>query len=361
MKKKILYCLSSLNHGGMEMVVLNYLNHMDLNLFQVDFLVFYGNSGYWDVYLREKGCKVTYFQSDARSFFARNQEIKRYFRENYYDIVHIHAMTSLKSRYAKIAKKAGVPCVIYHSHTSKATGVFRLLHALCKKRLDRWCDYKFACSHAAGKFMYCGNYSLIHNAIDLNKFSFSEQKRIELRNKHHCEDKFVIGNVSRLVESKNHLFLLKIAKSFIERNINDFIFVICGDGSYRKEIQLAIERENLSPYFLFLGQVSDSFHYYNMFDAIAFPSKYEGLSMVMVEAQANGCKIIGSNKMSDEVVLTDDILLLPIDETEENYENWAKNTLSMKDKSRNNNVDLLKQKGYDIRAEAKKLEKFYLG
>lgn len=361
MKKKILYCLSSLNHGGMEMVVLNYLNHMNLDLFQVDFLIFYGNRGYWDSYLREKGCKVTYFQSDARSLLARNREATQYFQENHYDIVHIHAMTSLKYRYAKIAKKAGVPCVIYHSHTSKATGIFRLLHALCKKRLDRWCDDKFACSHAAGQFMYRGEYSLIHNAIDLNKFSFSEQKRLELRKKHHCEDKFVIGNVSRLVESKNHLFLLRIAKVFVERKIYDFLFVICGDGSYRQEIETAIERENLSSYFLFLGQVSDSFHYYNMFDAIAFPSKYEGLSMVMVEAQANGCKIIGSDKMSDEVVLTDDIRLLPIDETEENYKNWAENLSEMRGKLRNDNAEVLKQKGYEIRTEAKKLEGIYLG
>lgn len=361
MKKKILICLSTLNPGGMETVALNYFNHFNLDLFQVDFLVFYEKNGLWDSYLRKKNCKVTYFESKVTNFFARSKETKQYFRENQYDAVHIHASSSLKFCYAKIAKKAGVSRVIYHSHTSKATGIFRFLHTLCKKRLDRWCDDKFACSHAAGQFMYCGKYSLVHNAIDLDKFSFSQQKRIELRKKYHCEDKFVIGNVSRLVGSKNHLFLLKIAKVFVERKIYDFMFVICGDGSYRQEIEKAIERENLSSYFLFLGQVSDSFHYYNMFDAIAFPSKFEGLSMVMVEAQANGCKIIGSNKMSDEVILTDDIRLLPIDETEENYKNWAENLLEFRGKFRNDNAELLKQKGYDIQTEAKKLEGIYLG
>lgn len=186
--------------------VLNYLNHMDLDLFQVDFLVFYGNRVYWDSYLREKGCKVTYFQSDARSLLARNREATRYFQENHYDIVHIHAMTSLKFRYVKNAKKTGVPCVIYHSHnTSNETHL--LLHKIFRFQLDKWCDFRFACAKAAGQYMYIGEYVVINNAIDLKRFAYSPIKRGELRHLYHCQNDFVIGNIARFTDVKNQQFL----------------------------------------------------------------------------------------------------------------------------------------------------------
>ena len=354
MKKRILYCLSSLNHGGMEMVVLNYLNHLNLNLFQIDFLVFYGKEGHWDHYLREKGCKVTYFTSDAGSFRARNQEIRSYFRENQYDIVHIHAMTSLKYRYAKIAKKAGTKCVIYHSHnTSNETHL--LLHKILRSRLNKWCDYRFACSKAAGKFMYNRDFTVIHNAIDLGKFQFSLAEKNRLCEQFHCFDSMIVGNIARFTKVKNHQFILKV----LSKLNCDYKAVFIGDGPEKNRILEETVSLGLSDRVVFLGNMEDTSAYYNLFDVVIFPSQFEGLSMVMVEAQANGCKIIGSDKMSREVVLTDDIELLPIDDTEENYQRWADRLLSLRGQVRNDNRERLKQQGYDIETAAKKLEEFY--
>ena len=72
--------------------------------------------------------------------------------------------------HVKIAKKAGVGKVIYHSHGAGIDGIYKILHNLSKPQLNKWCDVKYACSVMAGEFMYKGEFKLLNNAINLEKF-----------------------------------------------------------------------------------------------------------------------------------------------------------------------------------------------
>ena len=92
-------------------------------------------------------------------------------------------------------------------------------------------------------------------------------------------------------------------------------------------------------------------------DCILFPSLWEGLSFVLIEAQANGITIIASNKISTEHKLTNNIYFLPI------YDEklWSDFVGEFGRFTRNDNaINELRCIGYDINNNSKRLEKLYM-
>lgn len=358
--KKILHVISSLAQGGTESVVINYFNNIDGEKVKFDFLVIWGNSPtFYDDRLLSQGCRIYRMKHTPKEFFEHGKELREFFESHKeYDAVHIHAMSSLRFRVAKAAKKSGVKNVVYHSHTS-STEKHAFLHKLFKNKINKFCDYKFACSRAAGKYMYNGDFTLVKNAIDLDRFCYNENFGRDLREKFGLTDKFVVGNVGRLTSSKNQKFLFCVLKELKYIKPNAVLFLI-GDGGELYNLRNEAERTGLAENVIFAGNAgADVYKYYSLFDCFAFPSLFEGLSMVLIEAQANGLPIISSDTLSPEHKISENFTFLPVCETTENYKAWA-NALS-KSATRTNNRELLVSAGYDIKTEAEKLQNFYLG
>lgn len=355
---RVLNVISSLNQGGMESVVVSYFNNMDENKVIYDFLVlWYDENNYWEEQLKEKGCRIFSVKHPPKDIFSHNKEIKAFFRKNKYDTVCIHAPSALRVNIAKIAKKNGVANVIYYSHSAFNCSR-KLLHKICKPQINKWCDYRFACSFAAGEYMFNKDFKVINNAIDIRRFEFNDKFRKEMRDKYSISDKVaVIGYVARLVPSKNHSFLINVAKALQKKGFDYKMFFV-GEGC-SSELLKQIEQNNLDNKIVFCGAVGEQVNkYYNMFDIVAFPSKFEGLSMSLVEAQANGLPIIASNSISAEHKLSDNFEFLPIDNNDDNYAKWADEIFRLVNK-RTEQIRL-SEAGFDIVAEAKKLQKFFL-
>ncbi len=357
--KKILHVISSLAQGGTESVVLNYFNNIDGEKVKFDFLVIWGNSpAFYDDFLVSKGCRVYRMKHSPKEYFSHGKELLNFFKTHKeYDAVHIHAMSSLRFRVAKAAKKRGVKTVVYHSHSS-STEKHTFLHKLFKNKLNKFCDYKFACSRAAGEYMYNGDFTLVKNAIDLDRFCYNEKFGQDLREKFRLTDKFVVGNVGRLTSSKNQKFLFGVLKELKKTKPNAVLLLI-GDGPERNNLRLDAEQSGLADNVIIAGNVgSDVYKYYSLFDCFAFPSLFEGLSMVLIEAQANGLSVVSSDTLSPEHKIGENFTFLPVLNGTENYEAWA-SVLSEAEK-RANNRELLVASGYDIKTEAEKLQNFYL-
>lgn len=357
--KRILHVISSLEQGGMEAVVVNYFNNIDREKVMFDFLVIYGaRKGFYEDYLIANGCKVFKMLAAPEKYFAHGNELKLFFAAHNYEIVHIHAMSSLRYRVAKAAKKSGVKNVIYHSHNSSGENNL-FFHKLLQHKLEKWCDYKFACSNAAGKYMYKGEFKLIQNAIDLEHFAYCETARREIREEYGLADKFVVGNIGRLTTVKNQLFLLKVMLTLVQRRSNAVLFLI-GEGAERKNLEKFVNDNDLSDNVIFAGTVGEEvYKYYSAFDYFAVSSHFEGLSMVLVEAQANGLPIVASVKLSKEHRQTENFSFLPIDDELKNYNEWA-GAINQETVNRVNNQQTLMLAGYDIKIEARKLQNFYL-
>ena len=357
--KRVLNVISTLEQGGTESVVLNYFNNIDKSEVMFDFLVIWGNKkGYYEDFLRGQGCNIFKMTSPPNKYFAHGRELKKFFKQEKYDVVHIHAMSSLRYRVAKAAKQCGVKNVIYHSHNSSGESHL-FLHNLLKNRLNRWCDYKFACSEAAGRFMYKGEFKIINNAIDVEHFGYNYEYRQALREKYNLLDKFIVGNIGRLTEVKNQKFILQVLKPLLKIKSNAVVFCI-GAGNEKENLQKFVVENDLQDSLVLADTVgTEVCKYYSMFDCLAFPSKFEGLSVVLIEAQANGLPIVASDTISPEHKLCENFEFLSIAENETNYSEWAETINILSDK-RQQNAEAVSKAGFDIRIEAKKLQEFYL-
>ena len=91
-------------------------------------------------------------------------------------------------------------------------------------------------------------------------------------------------------------------------------------------------------------------------DLFIFPSLFEGLGMVLIEAQINGLQCIVSDFVPREVNVSDRVVFLPINN---NFEEWAK-VLSNCDFKRYNEINKIKNSGYDIKETARKIQEKYI-
>lgn len=101
----------------------------------------------------------------------------------------------------------------------------------------------------------------------------------------------VVGNVARLAEQKGHRDLIAAAPRVLDRH-PDVRFVIAGDGELRTELdELA---RPLGDRFAFLGARDDVPDLLASFAVFAFPSRFEGLCLAVIEAQAAGVPVVAT-------------------------------------------------------------------
>ena len=208
------------------------------------------------------------------------------------------------------AKQAGVPVRIAHSHSTSnpnekaKTLVKNVLRPFSKVYPTRLA----ACSEYAARWLFgdqvvdAKQVHIIHNAIDIDRFTFNSQSRAIKRDELGVGDsQLLIGQVGRICFQKNQTFTIKVFSELLKNNPSA-VLAIVGDGDdseLRKEIHdLRIER-NVK----LLGIRDDVADYYSAFDILAFPSTYEGLGMASIEAQAADLPVVCSDEVPKEADL----------------------------------------------------------
>jgi glycosyltransferase involved in cell wall biosynthesis len=101
----------------------------------------------------------------------------------------------------------------------------------------------------------------------------------------------IVGNVARLAEQKGQRDLIAAAPHVLERH-PDVRFVVAGDGELREELERLARP--LGDRFTFLGPRDDVPDLLASFEVFAFPSRYEGLCLAVIEAQAAGVPVVAT-------------------------------------------------------------------
>ena len=236
------------------------------------------------------------------------RSLKSVLKENNFDIIHIHGNSGTMAIEARIAKKYSNAKVIVHLHNSTCShpllyGPNSLLTAIMKKNAD----CLVACSKLAGDWLYKKDYVVLPNAIDIDKFTFNEQARREIRSKYAIDDdEFVLGHVGLFNEQKNHKFLIEVFAEYLKINPKSRLLLV-GTGEKVEEIKTQTKSLGVYDKVIFAGAQQDMPAYYSAFDIFVFPSLWEGLGVVMLEAQANGLHILVADSVPAEVKLSDNI------------------------------------------------------
>jgi glycosyltransferase involved in cell wall biosynthesis len=101
----------------------------------------------------------------------------------------------------------------------------------------------------------------------------------------------IVGNVARLAEQKGHRDLVAAASRVLEHR-PDARFVVAGEGELRRELETLAAP--LGDRFVFLGERDDVPDLLASFAVFAFPSRFEGLCLAVIEAQAAGVPVVAT-------------------------------------------------------------------
>ena len=152
--------------------------------------------------------------------------------------------------------------------------------------------------------------------------------------------------------------MIKIAEWLTKNKVN-YKFILVGDGELKEETIKQIKDLNLMGYFIFLEKRNDIAQIMMASDVFVFPSIFEGLGIVAIEAQAVGLPVVCSMQIPSETKLTDIINYVDLS----NLEKWIKNILCYQNKKINRDcyAEEIKHAGYDAKTSANVLEEIYLG
>lgn len=359
---RVLQIMGIVESGGVEAVIMNYYCHIDKSKVQFDFVMHKGgNTNYIDA-VKSMGARVYEITPYTKNLFTFTYDIYKIIKKGHYDIVHSN-MNSLSGFPLFAAWLAGARVRILHNHTTdtKAEGFRTVIKRTLRPFAKMFANQYWACSKLAAEWMYgkqavdSGKVTIINNAIDLNKFAFSQKKRDALRNELGLEGKFVVGHVGRFMKQKNHEFLIDTFAEVAKQKENAVLMLI-GEGPLMVAIRKKVNELHLEKKVVFLGVRNDVADLYNVMDVFALPSFYEGLPVVGVEVQANGLPFLCSDQVTREILISDSIELLALND---GAEKWAEEILSAKRVAFAETLKSMQESGFDISNEARKLENKY--
>lgn len=359
---RILHSVSNMDRGGIETMLMNYYRHMDREAVQFDFLCNKKKPGDYDREIEEMGGRI--FRTPGYKSYSRYMSFmaELFSAHPEYKIIHAHngsfAVYALRG-----AKLNNIPVRIFHAHGAAITRDRLLpLKLVCKSGLksnitDKWaCGREAARCYFGGKTADSGEYRFVPNAIDIRKFRYNPAVREKTRRKYGLENRLVVGHVGRFTKQKNHKFLLKVFAE-IKRREPSAALALLGYGELEEKTKALACELGISESVKFCGNVGNPEEWYQAFDVFVLPSIWEGLPVVGIEAQAAGLPCVFSENVTPEVGITSEAMFLSLKDTPAH---WAERIIeSGKARPRTDASDIIREAGYDITAEARKLQKIY--
>lgn len=357
--QRILHIVGKMDRAGAETMIMNLYRNIDRTHFQFDFITFTDKKGDYDDEIKSLGGKIIPISETnpikriikIYSFLKNNKE---------YRIIHSH--TLLNSGFnLLVASFAGIKYRIAHAHSTTNGGnnlIDKLYNSIAKKLVNAFSNTKIACGVEASKFLFDNEKSeILLNGIDIDQYhqiATIDQDYIRSDYSISTETKIIL-QVGRLQTVKNHKFSLDIMKGLKETGV-DFKFFIIGQGNLENELKSKVEQLGLKNHVIFTGIRSDVPQLMAGADIMLMPSFHEGFPVVLVESQAIGLPTIVSDKVSQEVDLGLNLIQFT---SLDNINSWINNIVKEKKKNIISNKTILKEKGFDVKSNATRLQQLY--
>lgn len=358
---KILQIFTVLNKGGAETNLMNYYRNMDRSQFQIDFLV-HRETGFFEEELIKSGSKI--FRLPAIlpwKLKEYKKAVKNFFEEhNDYDIIHGQC-SELGVFIYEEAKRRGIPVIIAHAHNNRMDRDKKLLFRLMwKKRMRKSINAYFTCGKEAAENLFGKKLSeksyQMNNAIEVEDFQFNQEVREKKRKELQAEDTINLVNIGRFNTQKNQSFLFDIFAELIKRNKKYKLFLV-GQGELESQLREKAKQLQIEQDVEFLGLRNDISELLQAMDVFVFPSLFEGFGIAFLEAQATGLKCVVSDNIANEAhIVKNNIVEISL---KNSAQQWAEKIAEINNFERKNVTTLIKEKGYDIKENAQKLEKKY--
>ena len=371
-KIRVLILAGTMNVGGIENQLMHLLRQADKSRFQIDFTTTADHPFYRDE-IKALGAKcIRIPATDGWRFLRYCRAIFRVMRDGEYDVVHSHELFH-SGMVLLTARLAGVKCRCAHAHNwmegsdpKAPKPLHRRFYNHVMQRLIQWNATEFiACSSFAGRFLYGekvmkqSNYHLVFNSVDTSRYieKYGKPETGEL-----CDDGWInVIQVGRFSPVKNQLFTAEIAKELKRRGRK--IRILCAGnigGDYDEQVKSKIREYGLEEQMLLLGVRRDIDVLMRKSAAFLLPSLYEGMPLVMIEAQASGLPCVTADTYSREV----DFGIGEVEwlDLEDGVSVWADAVERAVNKERADKAEVVRaidENGFDSRVFAQKLCDLY--
>lgn len=365
---RILYVFGAVSNGGVEHIAGELAKHMDSKVIKI--------SAVYHNCVQQGGIKnipIIYELwpqiEKAPNFFFFNAKSYRRWWKNYismhdkFDYVHLH-YTDSAFCFVDLFNKMGTKTIAHaHNPWAKPYNPGVLVSMMQSYTIRYKATYLFACSKQTATEIFGRNKAnskkcyILHNGISTDRFRFNNETRQKLRHKLNINvDTIIIGNAGRLEKQKNQVFLVKTFKLFHEKHPNSILWII-GTGTLQNKIEKLVRKYKIEDAVFFLGARNDIQDLYQCMDVFVFPSLYEGLGIVLIEAQTSGLPCIISKNIPEEADININLVTrLSLMESKYEWINAIEKSYHMERKDCSYFTD---KAGFNIKNVAVWLQKFY--
>lgn len=340
--------------GGAETFLMKIYRNLDRSKYQMDFCVNIARKGFFDDEIESLGGKVYHIPSKSENLKAFKQQLYHLIKENNYQ--HVLRITSNAAGFLdlKIAKKAGAQvCIARSSNSSDGNSVkLKVVHCLGRLLYKKYVDVMLAPSDLAAIYTFGntaykrGKVHILHNALNLNEYRYNSLGRKKIRNELKISDTaLVIGHIGRFNRQKNHELLIDIFKEIHKRNYSAVLLLV-GTGELKDKTREKVQNYGLSSNVIFENNRADIPDILSAMDVLVFPSYYEGMPNIIIEAQANGLPCVISSAITQEANISGKLSYRDINES---ISCWGDEIMKVTSQGRYDAKRDLLVKGYDIR------------
>ena len=341
----ILYTVNGLRINGISAVIMQYIALLDRQKYKV-YIFTDEIAPKFLPELKKYGVTVICSNSRKKNQLRYVKELAYIIKNNHIDIIHAHGNSATLAVEMIVAKKYDVPVRIAHSHNT--TCIHKYYDKFLRFPLYHSYTHGVSCGDAAGKWLFGRRpFLVLKNGLKLDNYRYNINDRYQLRKELNLENRLIFGHVGRFTEQKNHKFIIEVFEKYSKKNSNA-VLILVGDGPLKNSIEKMVHEKGLESKVIFYGTTSEMKAIYSIMDIFIFPSKFEGVPLTLIEAQANGLECIISNRISKEVIKSECIKVCDIEDIEE----WVSCLDNLVDYNRRevsrSNITRLKNAGFGI-------------
>lgn len=295
--KKVVHFLGSSSYGGGSKVSIDIARITKTMGYET---YFFTNNKKTQKKLRENDINII-SSKYGLSIIKNIYSLYVFLKKNNVDVIHTHTTVwGYVGRFT--AKLAGTKIIIHHVHNlyyympnNVLIKIFSyLVEAVFSKYFsdilifiekEKFQNFKIK---TKAKKIY------IPNGVDNNKKNIKSRAEANTR--------INIGFLGRLEKAKG---LDKLLSLFLEEEISKkYNLIIAGSGKLESLVEI-IENDNLN--IKYLGFLDNVGEFFNIIDIMILPTKYEGLSMAILESLAYGKPVITTNIAGNRYLIYNDI------------------------------------------------------
>jgi len=371
----ILIVITKAEIGGAQMSVLNLAKGLKEDGYNV--IVGFGDGDFLSQELKKQSIEIKRFKWLKRTHnllanFYFIFEINKYLKEKRdIKVVHFNSSNSLfgalgvKAVFRKIKTVFTFRGMSVLDNNYKMNKLLRLAYFLFFKFFLLFIDSPVFVSKRnvedARKSGLSNKGVVVYNGLGYDSLNFLERQeaRNQFKDKFNIDlaDKYVLGTIGRLCYAKNYEFLINSFNDILKVKSNAVLLIV-GEGEERVKYEKLIKKNNLSNRVFLIGSIKNASKLIKAFDLFVLPSRYEGLSITLIEALFSGVPALVSDVGGNSENFPSDYELYELDNKKEFLEKFQR--LQYEEVVKEiDEINKKQRKVFDIKNTVKSYKKIY--